>query len=306
MGQTILYALPASVLVVAAAASLFAQKYVFPAETKSKDWRPAAAYVRDHIRANDIVRTHPPWNIDALPYLESIGDQIDRKRDPLLEDLYRYDRVWVLSERERAGEALEHLPFRSPRAERKRFGNATVWRAPIPEGVGFSWEALEHLSDASVERLIYKDGKQKRTRTCENWDQEDRRWDCGNRDRWLYVGETFKFIAGDPRRAIWAHPLPKGNHLRVTFPEVPLEETLRVRGGFTHLASRRKKGDDVHLKVAVDGQTRIERTFPRLETEWKPSDIDTGNRAGETASVQFEIWTSNFRDRYFCFNAWIR
>lgn len=306
MGQTILHLLPACLLLVAAAASLGAYLYVFPSETAPEEWRPAAEHVLEHIESNDVVRTHPPWNVDALPYLEEIGDQVNRQIEPLAEDLYHHDRVWVLTESSRVDEALERLPFSTDEVERNTFGDATVLRAPIPEEAGFSWEFLEHLSEVKVERLIYEKGENVRTRHCKNWSERDRRWDCGSRNNWLYVGEVYKFLGGDPHRAIWAHPVPKGNRLRLTFSDVPLEEILRIRAGFTHKASRRQRGSETHMKVSIDGRTQIRETFPRLETTWDAHEIDTSDRSGSQATVEIEIWASNIRDRYFCLNGWIR
>lgn len=293
-------------LVAAGVWSLTAQLFVFPAETQSSDWAPAAEYVLERIEQGDRIRTHPPWNIDALPYVESVGDQVDRRHNPVLEDIYRADRIWVLSETARVEEAIRRLPYEPVDLHIERFGDAAVVRAPLPDSANFSWEALEHLSEAQVERVEPSEDGAPSIRECESWSEENRRWDCGSRDPWLYVGEVERFLGGDYRRAIWAHPVPDDEYLRVTFPEVPMGELLRVRAGFTFLASRKDRGAPVTMEVRLDGEVLEEKTYPTLETTWEPIDFETPERAGKSAELSIVVRTPDITDRYFCFNAWVR
>lgn len=303
--KTLLYILPATILVSAGLLSLCAQTFVFPADAEPGDWKPAGDFVADRIQEGDLVRTHPPWNADGLPYLESVGDQVDRRRDPLLEDIYRADRIWILTETGRLEGAVRRLPFDPVDPTVEKFGDVSVVRTTLPKSADFSWEALEHLSEARVERVTPGGDEEASIRECTNWDSSDRRWDCGSRDPWLYVGETLRHLGGDPRRAIWAHPLPGNERLRVTFPEMPVGDQLRVRAGFTFKASLKDRGRDVTMEVRLDGETLDEKNYPKLESTWEPLEFDTSKRAGETAKLTVVVRTTNVTDRYFCFNAWV-
>ncbi len=286
----------------AGAASLGAQIWVFPSDAEPTDWKPAASYVSDRIGDDDIIRTHPPWNVDGLTYLERHGKQIDRKRDPVLGDLYDRETIWILTETATLDGAIDRLPFEAPDPGIERFGDVSVVRTEVPGDVVYQWEALRALDEATVERVDPDGG----TETCDNWSEGDRRWDCGGRDRWLYVGEGFKYLGGDPRDAIWAHALPDQKHLRVEFPDVPLGDLLRVRGGFIFAAARKDNGKPVTMRILVDGEERARRSYPILESTWEAIDVDTSDISADTGTVTVVISSPNFKDRRFCFNAWTR
>ncbi len=243
----------------------------------------------------------PGWNEDPLPYLESVGDQVLPQTDPVAGDLQSARRVWILSESERADEAFESLPYAPSRPDKKRFGDVTVFETRVPSSIQASYELLDHLEEAVVERV---DGES--VETCDNWSQRDRRWDCGGRDRWLFVGEKFASLADDPHECIWAHPVGEGRTLRITFPDVPLERFLRIRAGLTDLGSVIEDAVPVHLTVSIGDDTRVKHTYGARETNWFPHDIPTPELQGETRDVVLEVRASDTKNRWFCLNGWVR
>ena len=293
--------MPALLILLVGFGSLAAQLWVVPSEVDKKEWKKPADWVKKQLEPSDAVRVHPAWTEDPLPYLEDVGSQVHRHQDPVESDLEEIRRVWILTETERLEGALAKLPFEPSRPDLKRFGDVTVIKAIVPSSVRSSYELLEHLEGAKVERI-----EKKSVQHCDKWDEKDRRWDCGERDRWLYVGEHEQIVAGDPRRCIWAHPLPKQKVLRITFPGVPLEETLRVRAGLSFKGARFKRGTPVRMQVRVGGERRYDHQYGPRTSTWGKYDIDTTASAGSKKPVVFEISSDKIRRRWFCFNAWVR
>ena len=295
-----MYVLPALVVVIAGLSTTAAQLWVFPSEVDQEEWREPAAYVKKHLGPDDLVRVHPEWTEDPLPHLESVGDQISPQERPVAGDFQDVRRVWIVSETERVDGAVDLLPFEPSRPEYERFGDVTVVETRVPSSLQSSYELLDHLDEAVVERL--KNGKVKQT--CDNWNPRERRWDCGSKDPWLYVGEKRMMVGGDPHKCFWAHPLPKGKVLRITFPKVPLQKTLRVRAGLSFTASRKGHGDPVRMRVEIDDETRVDHVYPAHDSVWRASDIDTAALSGQRRDVVLKVTAPEIRDRGFCVNGW--
>lgn len=293
--------LPLTLLVVGGITSLIAQIWIFPADVEPDDWREPAAYVKEHIGDRDVVRVHPSWTADPLPHLADVGERVRRQHFPLEEDLQDVERIWILSETDRLDGALDRIPFSVDKPTLERFGHVTVARVEVPNSSQFDYEMLEHLDEATVER-VETDGE---TRTCSNWDEADWRWDCGAQDQFLYVGRELLVLNDDPHRCIWAHPLDKGRPLRITFPDVSLSKTLRLRAGLNFRASLSKRGTDVQFRVQIGDRTALEHTYGARTSTWFPHDIDTTERSGEEVDVTVEIRSDKVKDRYFCFNGWV-
>jgi hypothetical protein len=109
----------------------------------------------------------------------------------------------------------------------------------------------------------------------------------------------------DPHRCIWAHPPPKGRTLRITFPDVPLAKTLRLRAGLNFRAALSQRGTDVEFRATIGDEQVLEHTYGAQTSTWFPHDIDTTDRAGTRADVSIEVRAPKVQDRYFCFNGWV-
>jgi hypothetical protein len=287
-------------IVLAGAASLVAQLYVFPSDVEPGDWEEPADYILERLGDEDGIHVHPGWTHDPLPHLEEVGDQLMPQKDPVRGDIQDLRRIWVLTETARLEEALATLPYTPSRPDTTEFGDVTVVKTTVPSSARYSYELLDHLDEASVGRV-----SEDSVEECKNWSESDRRWDCGSRDQWLYVGEHFDTLADDPHECIWAHPLDGGRTLHITFPDVPLQELLRIRAGLTYRASISKDTKPVDMTVRVGDETRIDHTYGARESTWFPHDLDTTELDGETRDVVVEVETSKTKNRWFCFNGWV-
>lgn len=290
--------IPALLLVGAGLFSFAAQIFVLPGDAEADDWREPAEYVLDRIGPDDAINVQPHWTDAPFPHLTDVGDQILRQSRPLLEDAHRYERIWLLTETDRLDEAIERMPYEP--ANTREFGPITVVRLDAPDDSPISTELLSELDNARVERT----GGDK-TRTCDNWDAGQRAWHCGEKDKWLYVGEEFQFLGRDPHRCIWTHPLPAEKVHRVTFPDVELGDRFRLRAGLAERGARSKRGSDVDLRVAVGDEREETATIPARETSWDPIDIDTSGWADSRRDVVVEVSASDIKDRFVCLNGWV-
>lgn len=282
----------------AGTASLTAQLYVFPSEVDPGEWEKPADYILERVRPEDGVRVHPSWTNDPLTHLEPVGDQILPQSHPVAGDLQDRRRIWMLTETDRLREALERLPFEPSRPTIEKFGDVSVVRTRVPSSIRASYAFLANLDAAEVERV---DGDE--VRQCRNWSDADRRWDCGERDKWLYVGEHAATLGEDYHRCIWAHPLPDEKTLRITFPDVPLDNRLRIRGGLDFRALHKQDRAPIQMRVDIAGETRLTHTYGPRASTWAPHDIPTTGLDGP-ADVTVELQTPNLKDRWFCFNGW--
>lgn len=293
-----LWLIPAALLVVAGIASLVAQIFILPGDVDASDWKAPSEYILEQIGPDDLINVQPNWTDDPYPYLTSVGDQIARQDKPLIEDTWDRERIWLLVESERIDKALEQMPFEA--SETKSFGDVSVVRIDVPKEPPVTYELLTHLDGAKVARV-----KGDKVERCTNWNERNEAWYCGRPDKWLYVGREFVDLGGDPHQCIWAHPPPKQKKLRIVFPDVPLQQTFRLRGGLNQRGARSKRATDVHLRVSVAGKWTEEKSIPARESSWKPIDFDTSELAGQTADVTVEVWAESIFDRFFCFNGWV-
>jgi hypothetical protein len=291
--------LPATLLVVAGAAILWAQLWGQTAPADPGDWEPAARHVGQKIDEDDGILVHPDWNLDGLPYLSDLGDQVVRQRRPVAGDLQGIETLWILSETPRLSGLGDRLPFPVDNPDVTRFGPISVARIPVPQRLQADWEALHALPDAEVRKETASGFV-----PCTMWNSAERRWDCQSRDRWIYVGEVLKPLGDDIHRAIWMHPPGDNNAMQITFPDVDLTDWMTVRAGLTFMGSRFDGGTDVTLEIAIDGEAVDSATFAGETTTWRPIEVATDDYTSP-ADVTFTVRSANVRDRFFCLNAWV-
>lgn len=286
----------AALLVVAGIVSLALQAWVFRDPTREQDWEAAAQWVMAEIGEDDVFRIEPWWYERALTHFVPIGSQAHRIRDPLLEDLYTQDEVFVVSQSDRLDRALTNLPFQPKPAETREFGTVTAVRIPVPENA-FRWELLTDLQNAKVSRVRGAQIEQ-----CTNWNPRHRRWDCGKQSRWLYVGEALREVGDDPRQCVWAHPLDHGRTLRIE-TTVPESERIRVRGSFDLRAARLPRTGEVLMQVFVDDKLVHERHVEHDDHAYAPHDIPVSSDGPVQLRIEVDL-KGSIKDRFFCLNAW--
>ncbi len=286
-------------IVFAGIASLLAQLFVFPGNAVDADWQRAAAHVVEAVEADDVVRVHPSWTEAPMPYLQTIGNQLNRLHHPLAEDIQGVERIWIISETDRLAEALARIPFDTAKAQLERFDTITVALVEVPASTQFPFALHEHLDQAIVTR-----GSGKKQEKCTNWDAQKREWQCAKRDRWLYVGESVRELDNDPRTCIYAHALPNQRVLRIEFPEVPLYETLRIRAGLDLRGARNARATQIDYRIYVDDKLLTSESIAKAASPWTAHDIDTTERTGESVRLAVEVQAEAVHGRFFCFNGW--
>lgn len=128
------------------------------------------------------------------------------------------------------------------------------------------------------------------------------RFACGGHP-WFNVSTTV--IADQdfrPRRCIWAHP-PAEGVLSIVYRDVDLGEQIVGHGGMYWIIERERRGAPVALTISVEGDP-IGRIVHRDGQGWAPFEVGLGRHAGRRhATVSFEVASSDYRDRHFCFEA---
>ena len=287
----------AVVLLLSGIASVALQKWAFRDPTIAADWARAAEWVVAEMGEDDVFRIEPWWYERALTHFVGVGNQADRIREPLLEDLYRYDEVFVVSQADRLDKALRTLPFDARPTATRDFGTVLVARVSVPRDA-FGWELLRELQTASVSRV-----KGAQIEPCTKWNSHLRRWDCGKQARWLYVGRALREVGDDPRECVWAHPLDKGRTLRIE-AVTPKSRAIRVRGSFDLRAARLPRTGEVLMQVFVDDELKYERHVTHDDHAYAAHDIDVSQLPGP-AKLRIEVdLKGSIKDRFFCLNAW--
>lgn len=289
----------ALLLVAAGATSLALYQWVFVDPTDAADWESAAGWVQQRIGPDDVFRIHPHWYEAGYTHFTDVGDQTQRIRRPVLEDLYDHETVFVVSQADRADEALALLPFEAKQdVERERFGTVEAIAVPVPRDT-FHWELLDELDEAKVSRVRGA----KTLQVCDRWNASKRRWDCSPPNRWLYVGRALREVGDDPRECVWAHPLDRGRTLRIE-TTVPPSDTIRVRDSFDLRAARYPRTGSVLLQVFVDDELAVEDHVGPKDYDWEPHDIDVSDHEGPV-DLRIEIdLKGSVKERFFCLNAW--
>lgn len=287
----------AGALIIGGLSSLALYRWVFVDPTSDDDWRAAAAWVIDRVDEQDTVRIEPFWYESALTHLVEVGDQVNRQRDPLLEDLYQFDDIFIVSQASRSERAVDTLPFEPVIEERASFGSVEALRVRA-KAPTFHWELLQSLDEARVSRV-----RGDAIERCTRWSEHERRWDCDKRSRWLYVGEVLREVGDEPRHCIWAHPLDRGRTLRIE-TTVPPADTIRIRDSFDLRAARLPRTGEALMQVFVDDQLKVEDRIAHDDHDWQAHDIDVSSKES-SVELRIEVdLVGSIKDRYFCLNAW--
>lgn len=289
---------PAAMLAGVAILALALQIFAFVDPTNPEDWQAASKDVIARVSSDDTrVRVHPTWNDSALIHLTEIGDQVDRKRTLIAEDLVGVNSWVVMAEVGRRDEALEAFPSNVEAREVRDFGSVETFVVE-PEPVVTSFNLRDRLADAKVSRV-----RGDSVTRCSTWNEGERRWDCQKRDRWLYVADELREVGDEPRRCIYAHPLGGDTTLRFVWSDVELGEVFRLRSGIDLRAARAQRGDAVAIRLYIGDEEAVVREVAHRSEEWFLDSVKT--RSGRTADVKVEIDTGDRFERYFCFDGWV-
>ncbi|MEZ4375405.1 MAG: hypothetical protein R3B07_31630 [Polyangiaceae bacterium] len=290
---------------------LGAQLWVSQRAPREAEWSAIATPVRELRKPGDLVVASPEWQ--GPNARRALGDALMPLADVARADASAYKRAIEIST---VGETLPE--FRSwPIVERRSQGGfeLLVHQNPSPASVKFDF--LEELNAKRAEAYTYdpKLGRDQRTLCPYNATSRvssgglggpptfpSGRFQCPGGEPY-FVGVTVIDDSNEyrPKRCIWANPTPTGP-IGVTFREVALGERIRGFGELPWVLERGYNGPPIVLTVRVAGQ-ELGRFEHRDGQGWRGFDFPLGAFAGRTEDVEFEVSSSNFRERYFCFQA---
>ncbi len=253
-------------LLAVAATELLTHVTVRSRVASERDWRAAAAFVREQWQEGDLALAAPAW---ADPLLRRHLGDVLRLRDVARSDLAGYRRLWSLSQRGyRPAEADD-----GPPELRRQFGRLLVerWRLATPR---LLFDFVAHVERARVARL-----DDHRERVC-SWRRTPPSGTGGlGRGPYrpehhavcpggIWVGATVVEDLSLRLRRCVLQP-PPGAPLTVTFEDVPLEGgQLVAYAGLYHRDERKREGPPITLRVLLDGR-EIARMVHRDGEGWK-------------------------------------
>ncbi len=290
---------------------LGAQLWVSHRAPSGSEWEAVAGPVKELKRPGDLVIASPEWQ--GPNARRALGDALMPLAGVARADSSAYQRAIEISSLGETSDELASWPI----LERRRVGpfELLIHENPSPASVKFDF--LEEMNPKRVEAYTYdpKLGREQRTLCPYNFNARVNSGGLGGpptypRTRFQCPGGEAYFIGITviddsneyrPKRCIWAPPTPMGP-IGVTFREVPLGNVIRGYGELPWVLERGYNGPPIVLKVRVAGQ-EVGRFEHRDGQGWRGFEFPLGTYAGRTEDVEFEVSSSHYRERYFCFQA---
>lgn len=278
---------------IAAVAELVAHQVILARVPATQDFEDAAEVVRRDYREGDLVVVAPAWLAEAR---RALGPEVLPRRDQARPDEAAYHRLWEVSAR---GARAPESKALTPDLERA-FGRVTLRRYPLTARAKVLFDFVEGMHLVRVDAV-----RDESRRPCS---RRGHQWTCepGGRDRWVGT-ETISDLEHRPRRCIWAHPLSRGDVLRLEFPRVPRGRTLEGHTATDYVVGRHCGPEPVDLAVEIDGEVVINVRHHDCGswTSWHQFSVDVPGGPG-TAEVAFLVTARNPDRRHFCFQAQMR
>lgn len=269
-----------------------------------RDFRAAAAYVREQVGAGDVIIASPAWS-DPL-VRRSLGDRIT----PAMagrSDLAPFEHLWAVTIR---GHRPPEAPDGAPTVEHE-FGRVRVlgWdMGPSP----VVYDLVEHVGDASVS-MVRRGVEQ----PCP-WRRLAKRggglgagpavpaerFVCDPVRPNLWVAATvLEDLDLQPRYCVWQHP-QGAEPIRVRYDDVPLGDRIVLYAGLYSEDERMEEHGPVHVVVKVDGRP-MGRMVHRDGEGWKRMEVSTQS-LGSRGTVTIETTAANPSRRSLCWAANVR
>ncbi|MBN1945494.1 MAG: hypothetical protein JW797_07445 [Bradymonadales bacterium] len=292
--KTALAVTPALLLVAVSLWALGSQRCEMANAPSEQEWAQAQRIVLEGYQAGDVVRTAPFWADQARAGLYDLTFNLTIH--PEDEELYLYDRLWILADREHAGQALEELPSTYTLLERwQPSERTTVFLVDIPEPDHVLFDIVSGIEELRMSRR-YPD----RVERCDLFANGG--WHCGQVDPWLHVTPSVQEVGGTLRRCLFSAMHPDAE-LALTWEQLELGRSIEGNIGNTMPAIRADRGSDIHLRVEIDGQTRHQLTFGKWDQPFFPFSVETGDLAGQRHDLTFVLQADDFFDRWVCLRA---
>lgn len=287
-----LSALPFLGLIGLAVWSVAVQRGEMANAPSDRDWTEAQQIVRDGWQDGDVLRVAPYWADSARAGLFEL--EFNPAREMEEAELYMYERVWILADREHADDAVAELPNGWTIAERwEPNGRTDVLLLDVPEPSHVLYDMVTSIRDAQVS---VQHGEARSD--CSLFRRGG--WHCDRIDRFLNVTPSVEETGGSLHRCLYTSPWPEQGTLRILWPEVPLGARLDGNVGNTMPAIRAERGSDVRVSLLINDQLVHEQVFGKWDTPFYPIDVDTSAWAGQTARVEATVFAEDFFDRWIC------
>jgi hypothetical protein len=248
---------------------------------KEADWLAAERQIRAGFRPGDLIVAAPAWADSILRV--HLGDLIPVEVAGRMDD-ERFERVWEVSQRGARSDAGK----RGTVAEEHRFGALTVRRIERP-AAAVRYDFVARLADAHASRR----GAHGEKLDCPIPGDRQQCTDIPDNDVRRQIVEVDTRL----RLALLAPPVPEGT-VAIEYPDVPLGRSLVVATGLHNVWKRKEADGAVDLRVVVAGVFDGKFTT-RNDDGWVLHTIDTSVRAGQVASVRFEVTSRAPRAREF-------
>ena len=289
MKREALLFVPAGLLVLVAAWSLWAQRAEMAAVPSADEWSAARQVVRDGFAEGDIIRTAPHWadqgRVGMFEYPFNTAQELEE------EELYRSDRLWLIGTATHVEDALAELPEGWQLEQHwQDWARTAVALVDIPPPDHVLLDVVEDIATAVVTR-DYGD----RVETCELFHNGG--WQCGQVDPYLHVTPSDQEVGNSLRRCLYAGVPPAT--LRITWPATELGARIAGNFGNTMPSIRADRGSDVDFAVEIDGQSVHSLRLGRWDQSFVPFDIDTSAFPG-THDLSLVIRADDFYDRWVC------
>ncbi len=252
---------------------------------KPSDWAAVERDVRAGFHPGDLIVAAPAW---ADPIMRMhLGDLISIPTAGRM-DAARFSRIWEIDQRgARAPEA------RDGRVVMERRHGALTLRQVERAGATVSYDFLARWTDAHVSRVEANGA----AHPCP-WQGD--RFQCPQIG-FNYVRRQLVEVDTQLRWALLAQPVDRARVV-IEYPAVVLGREIAIATGLSNVWMRKAAKGPVDLTVAIDGKPAL-HVVTRNESGWLISHVDTAARAGQTATVRFEVTSPSPYSRYFGFAA---
>lgn len=270
------------------------------------EWRAVKAEVERQHEAGELIVIAPSW---ADPNARmAFGDQLMPLRDVARPDASRYRTALEV------GILGQNSPELAGFTEKSRTssGRFTLRKLVNPKAPETIWDFVDHLDPEHAKGFEESGGER---RPC-NWTTTARvstgnlggpptypaqRFACPRGEPHFFAVTVIDGNPYVPRRCIWAHPFD-GGAMVARFENVPLASVIRGHGSLPWHLERDETGGLVTLVVRAQNR-ELGRLEHRDGEGWKAFEFSTGDLAGQSADVEFEVTAERANGRQFCFEA---
>jgi hypothetical protein len=257
-----------------------------------QQWGEAQSIITSNFESGDIIRVSPNWadsaRVGMYEYPFNLAAQAEE------EELYPYERLWIISDAEHADEALDALPTDYEVTQSWEPNSHTVViLIDIPTREHVLFDFIDALPQAEM-ALVFED----RVESCNLFFADG--WHCDPDDQWLHITPSYEETGASLHRCLYVG-LPPEATLQLTYRGVPPGSRITGNVGNTMASVRADRGDDVHFSVTIGESVQHSSIIPKWDETFFPYELDTASLEETQQEVVFRFHTEDFFDRWLCF-----